>query len=90
MIKAFNSIKEILLVFYQVLFVEAKERYEITEFYLEKCGHNKKVRNLIKNDRRTENSSPYEKLTKEKARLEKTIQHLEERLEIVSEILSGM
>lgn len=48
MVKAFNSIKEILLVFYQVLFVEAKERYEITEFYLEKCGHNKKVRNLIK------------------------------------------
>lgn len=48
MIKAFNSIKEIFLVFYQVLFVEAKERYEITEFYLEKCGHNKKVRNLIK------------------------------------------
>lgn len=35
MIKAFNSIKEILLVFYQVLFVEAKERYEVTEFYLE-------------------------------------------------------
>ena len=53
MIKAFNSIKEIFLVFYQVLFVEAKERYEITEFYLEECGHNKKVRNLIKNDRRT-------------------------------------
>ena len=48
MFKAFNSIKEILLVFYQVLFVEAKERYEITEFYLEKCGNNKKVRNLIK------------------------------------------
>ena len=42
MVKAFNSIKEILLVFYQVLFVEAKERYEVTEFYLEKCGHNKK------------------------------------------------
>lgn len=36
MFKAFNSIKEILLVFYQVLFVEAKERYEITEVYLEK------------------------------------------------------
>ncbi len=35
MVKAFNSIKEILLVFYQVLFVEAKERYEITEVYLE-------------------------------------------------------
>lgn len=47
MIKAFNSIKEIFLVFYQVLFVEAKERYEITEFCLEKCGYNKK------NDRRT-------------------------------------
>lgn len=44
MIKTFNSIKEILLVFYQVLFVEAKERYEITEFYLEKYYHNKKVR----------------------------------------------
>lgn len=48
MFKAFNSIKEILLVFYQVLFVEAKERYEITEVYLEKCYHNKKTRNLIK------------------------------------------
>ncbi len=35
MIKVFNSIKEILLVFYQVLFVEAKERYKVTEFYLE-------------------------------------------------------
>lgn len=42
MFKAFNSIKEILLVFYQVLFVEAKERYEVTEVYLEKCYHNKK------------------------------------------------
>lgn len=61
MFKAFNSIKEILLVFYQVLFVEAKERYEITEVYLEKCYHNKK-----------------------------TIQQLEERLEIVSEKLSRM
>lgn len=41
----------------------------------------------IKKDK---NLSQYEKLTKEKVRLEKTIQHLEERLEIVSEILSGM
>lgn len=41
----------------------------------------------IKKDK---NSSPYEKLTKEKARLEKTIQQLEERLEIVSEKLSRM
>lgn len=41
----------------------------------------------IKKDK---NLSKYEKLTKEKARLEKTIQHLEERLEIVSEKLSGM
>lgn len=115
MIKAFNSIKEIFLVFYQVLFVEAKERYEITEFYLEECGHNKKMETVLKvKDSQTQqniinglkkgktinqasasikkdkNSSPYEKLTKEKARLEKTIQHLEERLEIVSEILSGM
>lgn len=48
MIKTFNLIKEILLSFYQVLFVEAKERYEITEVYLEKCYHNKKTRNLIK------------------------------------------
>lgn len=47
MVKAFNSIKEILLVFYQVLFVEAKERYEITEVYLEKYYHNEKARNLI-------------------------------------------
>ena len=30
MIKAFNSIKEIFLEFYQVLFVEAKDRYEVT------------------------------------------------------------
>lgn len=44
MIKAFNSIKEIFLVFYQVLFVEAKERYEVTEVYLENSCHNKKVR----------------------------------------------
>lgn len=48
MIKAFNSIKEIFLVFYQVLFVEAKERYEITEFYLEECGHNKKMETVLK------------------------------------------
>lgn len=49
MIKAFNSIKQFLLAIYQVMFIDAKERYEITEeFYLEKCGHNKKVRNLIK------------------------------------------
>lgn len=47
MFKAFNSIKEILLVFYQVLFVDAKERYEITEFYLEKYYHNKKVREKL-------------------------------------------
>jgi len=44
MIKAFNSIKEIFLAIYQVLFVEAKERYEITEFYLEKCCQNEKSR----------------------------------------------
>lgn len=47
MIKAFNSIKEILLAIYQVLFVEAKERYEVTEFYLEKCCRNEKARNPI-------------------------------------------
>ena len=41
----------------------------------------------IKKDK---NLSKYEKLTKEKVRLEKTIQQLEERLEIVSEKLSGM
>lgn len=41
----------------------------------------------IKKDK---NLSQYEKLTKEKVRLEKTIQQLEERLEIVSEKLSGM
>ena len=45
MIKAFNSIKEILLAVYQVMFVEAKERYETTEFYLEKCCRNEKARN---------------------------------------------
>ena len=50
-------------------------------------GNLRKASASIKKDK---NSSPYEKLTKEKARLEKTNQHLEERLEIVSEILSGM
>lgn len=49
MIKTFNSIKEILLVFYQVLFVEAKERYEITEFYLEKYCKKKKLGIEVKN-----------------------------------------
>lgn len=44
MIKPLNSIKEILLAVYQVMFVEAKERYEITEFYLEKCCQNEKSR----------------------------------------------
>lgn len=47
MTKVFNSVKEILLAFYQVLFVEAKERYEVTEFYLEKCCHNEKSRKPI-------------------------------------------
>lgn len=38
MIKAFNSIKRFLLAIYQVMFIDAKKRYEITEeFYLEKC-----------------------------------------------------
>lgn len=41
----------------------------------------------IKKDR---SSSPYEKLTKEKVRLEKTIQQLKVRLEIVSEKLSAI
>lgn len=36
MIKAFNSIKEIFLAFYQVLFADAKDRYEVTEVYLDK------------------------------------------------------
>lgn len=48
MIKAFNSVKEILLAFYQVLFVEAKERYEVTEFYLEKCCQSDKTRKVNK------------------------------------------
>lgn len=48
MIRAANSIKEILLAIYQVLFVEAKERYEMTEFYLEKCcnNYNQREKNL--------------------------------------------
>lgn len=45
------------------------------------------ISEAIKKDK---NSSPYEKLTKEKARLEKTIQQLKERLEIVSEKLSAI
>ncbi|MGN0728198.1 hypothetical protein [Treponema sp.] len=48
MIKAFNSIKEILLVFYQVLFVEAKERYEVTEFYLENSCQSDKTSEVNK------------------------------------------
>lgn len=195
MVKAFNSIKEILLVFYQVLFVEAKERYEVTEFYLEKaveakiytrerskdlsslieeakeidreivnlkkklgkilseiheksqkenirfedilshdlniskntaekCLRSKNIEENFGQDemetvlkvkdsqtqqniinglkkgktinqasasiKKDKNLSQYEKLTKEKVRLEKTIQQLEERLEIVSEKLSEM
>ena len=45
MIKAFNSIKGILLAVYQVMFVDAKERYELTEFYLEKCRQSDNARN---------------------------------------------
>ena len=195
MIKAFNSIKEIFLVFYQVLFVEAKERYEVTEVYLEKaveakiytrerskdlsslieeakeidreivnlkkklgkilseiheksqkenirfedilshdlniskntaekCLRSKNIEENFGQDemetvlkvkdsqtqqniinglkkgktinqasasiKKDKNLSQYEKLTKEKVRLEKTIQQLEERLEIVSEKLSEM
>lgn len=45
MIKAFNSIKEILLAVYQVMFVDAKERYEMTEFYLEKMPQSDNARN---------------------------------------------
>lgn len=46
MIKAFNSIKGILLAVYQVMFVDAKERYETTEeLYLEKCRQNDNARN---------------------------------------------
>ena len=48
MIKTFNSIKEILLAIYQVMFVEAKERYEMTEFYLEKCRQSNKTRKVNK------------------------------------------
>lgn len=45
MIKAFNSIKEFLLAVYQVMFVDAKERYETTEeFYLEKCRQSDNAR----------------------------------------------
>ena len=54
---------------------------------LEKGKTINQVSAAIKKDK---SSSPYEKLTKEKARLEKTIQQLEERLEIVSETLSSM
>lgn len=42
MIRAVNFIKEILIAIYQVLILEAKERYKVTEFYLEKCGCNEK------------------------------------------------
>lgn len=45
MIKAFNSIKEFLLAVYQVMFVDAKERYEMTEFYLEKYRQSDNARN---------------------------------------------
>lgn len=42
MIRAVNFIKEILIAIYQVLILEAKERYKVTEFYLEKCCCNEK------------------------------------------------
>lgn len=48
MIKVFNSIKEILLAVYQVMFVETKERYEMTEFYLEKCCQRDRTRETNK------------------------------------------
>lgn len=54
---------------------------------LEKGKTINQVSASIKKDK---NSSQYEKLTKEKVRLEKTIRQLEERLEIVSETLSSM
>lgn len=54
---------------------------------LEKGKTINQVSAAIKKDK---NSSPYEKLTKEKVRLEKTIQLLKERLEIVSEKLSAI
>lgn len=54
---------------------------------LEKGKTINQVSAAIKKDK---NSSQYERLAKEKARLEKTIQQLKERLETVSETLSSM
>lgn len=54
---------------------------------LEKGKTINQISEAIKKDK---NSSPYEKLTKEKARLEKTIQQLKERLEEVSEKLETL
>ena len=54
MIKAFNSIKKIFLAFYQVLFVDAKDRYEVTEVYLENsCQSDKtsKVNKRMQNEK---------------------------------------
>ncbi len=48
MIRAVNFIKEILIAIYQVLIIEAKERYEMTEFYLEKCRKRDKTREANK------------------------------------------
>lgn len=48
MIKFFNSVKEILIAIYQVLILEAKERYKVTEFYLEKCCQSNKAREVNK------------------------------------------
>lgn len=48
MIRAVNFIKEILIAIYQVLIIEAKERYEVTEFYLEKCCQSDKAREVNK------------------------------------------
>ena len=50
----------------------------------------KKINQASASIKKDKNLSQYEKLTKEKVRLEKTIQQLEERLEIVSEKLSEM
>lgn len=46
MSKTFNFFKDLILSIYQVFFMDAKERYSITELYLEKYKQNCKKSNI--------------------------------------------
>lgn len=46
MCKTFYFFKNLILAIYQVLFMDAKERYSITEFYLEKYTQKSKINDI--------------------------------------------